>query len=76
MKKNTTLATAEKRVINAEIKTITAVRRKIIADCNREIKHINQSMRKLNSDHSRAIRATDRETAAIDHRLGILNGRL
>ena len=74
--KTTTIATAEKRVIKAEIKTITAARRKVISDCNKEIGRINKAGRQLVREHTRATRATDRELVTIDRRLGILHGRL
>jgi hypothetical protein len=74
--KKQTIATAEKRVIKAEISTLKRAAKKISADTTKEYRRIIKAHHALDRETQRISKSCDRETAAINRRLAILTGRL
>ena len=78
-KKTTTIATAEKRVITAEMKTLGRNYKKLLADATKASKTAHQELlaaqRKYKLITTRIDKAVARETAAIERRMAILEGR-
>lgn len=74
--KTTTLATAEKRVIKAEISTLKKAVRKVDADRKKEQSRITTEIRKLERLYTKNTNASNRAKASAIRRLGILEGRL
>ncbi|MEI6169340.1 MAG: hypothetical protein WCS52_19325 [bacterium] len=73
---NTTIATAEKRVIKAEITTLRKALRKVALDCKRETRKGVLAKGKIDKEIKRIAAILKRETAAVYRRLSILQGRL
>lgn len=78
--KKTTIATAEKRQIKAEMKSLTSARKKILTDsiqaANAALKELRAAQRKHTAILNRIDKAVPRETAKITRRIAILEGRI
>lgn len=74
--KKTTIATAEKRVIKAEIAATKKALRKIESDRKKEQLRIIIQIRKLERGYTKATNACRRESATATRRMAILQGRL
>ena len=74
--KKTTIATAEKRVIKAEIATLKRASRKVASDHIAAHKKLAAEQRRINRDFARLDRSEQRAGSAIARRLAILEGRL
>lgn len=85
--KKTTIATAEKRVIKAEISGLKKSRSKIQTDCNKELGRAKRedaadraaALKRHNKFlklHARVKKAMHRECDSIERRIAILEGRL
>lgn len=74
--KNTTIATAEKRVIKAEIATLKRASRKVDFDRKKEQRRIANEIRKLERLYTKNTNASRNAGKAILRRLAILEGRL
>lgn len=74
--KKTSISTAEKRVIKAEIKTLKRAVRKITSDSVIEAKRIDRAREELDRQYLRVSKSYDRETKSACRRISILEGRL
>ena len=74
--KKTTIATAEKRIIKAEISITRKALRKIVADRKKEQRRIAGEIRKLERCYTKATNSCRRESEAATRRIAILEGRL
>lgn len=74
--KKTTIATAEKRVLKAEIAATKKALRKIESDRKKEQLRIIGEIRKLGRGYTKSTNACRRESATATRRLAILEGRL
>lgn len=74
--KKTTIASAEKRVIKAEIKTLAKNRSKVTKDTTREVNLCTAEISKLNRKLNRIVQSEILECKKIDRRIAILEGRL
>ena len=74
--KTTTIATAEKRVIKAEIATLKRASRKVDADRKKEQQRITTEIRKLERLYTKNTNASRNAGKTILRRLAILEGRL
>lgn len=74
--KTTTIATAEKRVIKAEIATLKRASRKVDADRKKEQGRITAEIRKLERLYTKNTNASRNAGKTILRRLAILEGRL
>ena len=77
---NTSLAVAEKRQIKADMKTLGRVHKKLLTDSikatNAAKKEYVAAHRKYTATMNRIDKAVPRETAKIERRMAILEGRL
>ena len=74
--KKTTIASAEKRVIKAEISTLKRAARKVDADRKKEQRRITTEIRKLERLYTKNTNASRTAGLGILRRLAILEGRL
>jgi len=74
--KKTTIATAEKRVIKAEIKTHKFALRQVTSDCKKERTRLSLLINRATRSLVSLGKSETRESAAILKRLAILEGRL
>ena len=74
--KKTTIATAEKRVIKAELSTLKKAVRKIEADHRTEQTRINKESRNLERLSIKSTNASQRAKSTAVRRIAILEGRL
>lgn len=78
--KKPTIATAEKRVIRAELATLKKAAARVVADFRREKQAVwdrwKKADREVHKFQARAAKQQPRQLAAIDKRIAILTGRL
>jgi len=74
--KETTLATAEKRVIKAELTTLQKALRKVASDCRRARKVQTEIQRKSKLKLARLEKSESSLTTHITRRIAILEARL
>ena len=74
--KKTTIATAEKRIIKAEISTLKRAARKVDADRKKEQRRITTEIHKLERLYTKNTNASRTAGKTILRRLAILEGRL
>jgi ribosomal protein L20 len=74
--KTTTIRTAEKRVIKGEIRSLKKARREIDSAYTKELNRITAVIRQADMSAKRAMKKLRSETASVDRRISILQGRL
>lgn len=74
--KSKTIAAAEKRVIKKELTGLKKAVRQITAASIKEAKRIDRARKELDRQSHRNAAAFNRETAAANRRIGILEGRI
>jgi uncharacterized protein YpuA (DUF1002 family) len=74
--KKTTIADAEKRVIRAEIKTLTKIRTKVTKDATRAVNQCVAEIAKTQRNLNRIVQSEILGCKKIDRRLAILEARL
>ena len=74
--KTTTIRSAEKRVIKAEIRSLKKARREIVSSYLKESKRITADARKAARSFAQVTKSMRRESASVDRRISILQGRL